>query len=82
MSTSVKFDDGITRQIDFRKTMSGGWEFTWGKNTFMAWCDPAAFAGRNWVLYVEEGTDQRVIDDNLASRVEAVQSAVDWSRFH
>ncbi len=62
----------------FRKTIHGGWEFTEGKLTFMAWRDPAGFKDRDWVLYFED----RVIDDNLASRGEAVQSAVDWERFH
>jgi hypothetical protein len=83
MSTAITGTDGITRFVTFTKTASSGWRFTWGNNEFVAWKDPAGFSHRAWNLYfiAKDGTD-KVIDDNLASREEAVQSAIEWSKYH
>lgn len=90
MSTEVKRPNGMTVNVTFGKTISGGWRFTWGDNEFVAWRNPAGFAHRDWELFFIEkerdgyplyGTD-RVIDDNLPDRAACVDSAIEWSRFH
>lgn len=84
MSTGVTFADGITRFVSFEKTVSGGWRFTWGNRSFMAWRDPAGFAHRDWTLYEYDGPrDGRpfqgrpdiIVADQLTSRAHCVEVA-------
>jgi len=83
MSTPIQFSDGITRFVTLTKTASSGWRFTWADNEFVAWRDPAGFSHRDWVLYfIEKDRRDRVIDDNLESRTAAIESAVEWSKYH
>lgn len=89
MSTKVEIPGRVGGPVfvTFTKTASEGWRFTWGANEFVAWKDPAGFTNRAWNLFfidpkLPKAMNDRVIDDNLASRAAAVESAIEWSRFH